>query len=583
MDTRTKKKEKPQGIGFLVRTIRALHLPWLWIVLGLGVNLYLNHLMLDLPDTTADLLQGQFTGGALTRAILFYVEIGIMNVLAVAGQVQAQTYSVRKSRETVWGKMLGMRMEFFDRNDPSDLMSAIVNDTGSAVKSFVSIIINVIPDIYYVAAAMVRIRQYHWILALSCFAMLPLKYLYALLMGRQFQRHTAVLYGRIGVLTSFLADRICHLPLIKTYTNEEKEGQAGESAAREIMGAEMKLVQLDNTAQAAVSAMDILQKFIVVVVAVILLQRDEIDIAMWLAFFLFAQNLFPAMDNLFDLWTRVKGVQGGFQRVTGILEGRDEKTEAARPFPADGDIRFDHVTFTYPDTDRPALRDVSFTVPRGSAAAIVGLCGSGKTTSVSLLERFYTPDSGAVYIGDTEVRDLDLCDFRKNLSYVQQGAQVFSGTLREALTYGIDREVSDEEIRAAAEKTGFDEYIRLCGDCLDTPISSGGGSMSGGQSQRLVLTREVLRGGDIILMDEPTSALDVRVSAKIQDTMDSLFADKTRILITHDLRFARRYDRILVMENGRLVGDGSHEELMDRCETYRRMQENAEAEQEVTV
>ena len=579
MDTQTKRKEKPQGIRSLVRTIRGLRLPWLWIALGLGLNLYLNHLMLDLPDATADLLQGQFSGGALTRAILFYVEVGVLNVLAVAGQVQAQTYSVRKSRETVWSKMLGMRMEFFDRNDPSDLMSTIINDTGSAVQEFVGIIVSVIPDIYYVAAAMVRIRQYHWILAASCFAMLPLKYLYALLMGRQFQRHTAVLYGRIGALTSFLADRICHLPLIKTYTNEENEAKAGEGAAKEIMGAEMKLVQLDNAAQAAVSAMDILQKFIVVVVAVILLQKSEIDIAMWLAFFLFAQNLFPTMDNIFDLWTRVKGVQGGFQRVTGILEGQDEKTGAAQPFPQSGDICFDHVTFTYPDTDHPALKDVSFTVPRGGAVAIVGLCGSGKTTSVSLLERFYTPDQGSVRIGNTEVRDIDLGDFRKNLAYVQQGAQVFSGTLREALTYGIDREVSDEEIRTAAEKTGFDEYILLCGGCLDTPISSGGGSMSGGQSQRLVLTREVLRGGDIILMDEPTSALDVRVSAKIQDTMDSLFADKTRILITHDLSFAQRYDRILVMEKGRLVGDGDHKTLLASCETYRRMTENPEGEE----
>lgn len=579
MDTQIKKREKPQGIRSLIRTIRGLRLPWLWIVLGLGVNLALNQLMLDLPDTTADLLQGQFTGGALTRAILFYVEVGLLNVLAVAGQVQAQTYSVRKSRETLWSKMLGMRMDFFDRNDPSDLMSTIINDTGSAVKVFVSIIINVIPDIYYVAAALVRIRQYHWILAVSCFAMLPLKYLYARLMGRQFQRHTAVLYGRIGVLTSFLADRICHLPLIKTYTNEEREGKAGERAAKEIMGAEMKLVQLDNIAQAAVSVMDILQKFIVVVVAVILLQKNEIDIAMWMAFFLFAQNLFPTMDNIFDQWTRVKGVQGGLQRVTKILEGQDEKTQAAKPLPEKGDIRFDHVTFTYPGTDRAALQDVSFTVPRGGSVAIVGLCGSGKTTSVSLLERFYTPDSGSVFIGDTEVRDLDLRDFRKNLSYVQQGAQVFSGTLREALTYGIDREISDEEIRTAAEKTGFDEYLRLCGDCLDTPISSGGSSMSGGQSQRLVLTREVLRGGDIILMDEPTSALDVRVSAKIQDTMDSLFADKTRILITHDLSFARRYDRILVMEKGRLVGSGDHESLLAGCETYRRMNENPEGEE----
>lgn len=153
---------------------------------------------------------------------------------------------------------------------------------------------------------------------------------------------------------------------------------------------------------------------------------------------------------------------------------------------------------------------------------------------------------------------------------------MFSGTLREALTYGIERKVTDQEIMEAAEKTGFRSYLSLCGDCLDTPVASGGTSMSGGQSQRLVLTREVLRGGDIILMDEPTSALDVQVSAKIQDTMDTVFAGKTRILITHDLSFARKYQRILVLKSGRLVGDGTHEMLMKTCETYRNMVEHPE-------
>lgn len=218
---------------------------------------------------------------------------------------------------------------------------------------------------------------------------------------------------------------------------------------------------------------------------------------------------------------------------------------------------------------------MSFTVPRGSCVAIVGLCGSGKTTSVSLLERFYTPDEGRILIGDTDICDIALSDFRRHLAYVQQGADVFSGTLREALTYGIDREVTDEEIFAAAEKTGFNEYLALCDNDLNTEVASGGGSMSGGQSQRLVLTREVLRGGDIILMDEPTSALDVRVSAKIQNTMDTLFADKTRILITHDLGLAKNYDRILVMDSGELVGDGTHASLLETCDTYRKMNENA--------
>lgn len=576
MEAQKSKETKSGSWKALFYTIRRLHLPWVWIAIALAINLALNEVLLELPDTTADLLSGNLSGGAVGRAVMYYVAFGILSTVSVAAQVQAQSYGTRRTRQSLWKKMLGMRMAYFDRNDPSDLMSTIINDSSAAITDFVNVIINLIPDVYYVVRALIRINEYHWILAASCFAMLPLKYIYAMVMGRKMQTGMAGIYGRIGSLTGFLADRINHLALIKTYNNEAQETKGGEQAANELLKANMKLVHLDNISTGIVSVLDILQKFIVVVVAVLLLQQGKIDIAMWLAFFLFAQNLFSTMDDVFDLWIRIKSVHGTFHRSVEIMSGEDEDDGAAQSCPTDGDIRFEHVTFTYPDTDEPALKDVSFTIPRGGCTAIVGLCGSGKTTSISLLERFYQPDEGRILIGDTDIQSISLPDFRRDIAYVQQGAEVFSGTLREALTYGIDRTVTDEEIFAAAERTGFDEYLALCGNCLDKEVSSGGESMSGGQSQRLVLTREVLRNGSIILMDEPTSALDVRVSAKIQDTMDTVFADKTRILITHDLSFAKRYDRILVMKNGELVGSGTHEELLAACETYREMTENAE-------
>lgn len=575
MQTETKAKQQRDGWSSLFRTIKKLRLPWFWIIVGLSMNLILNQLLLDLPDTTADLMSGQLSGRALMKAILYYAAMGVMSFVAVAGQVQAQAYSVKRARESVWKKMLSMRMDYFDKNDPTDMMSAITNDTSQALTDFANVLVYLLPDIYYVVMALRRISEYHWILAISCFSMLPAKYLYAWLMGRQVQIHTAVLYGKIGELTEFLADRINHLPLIKAYTNEGREGEAGRGVAHKLYKANMKLVYLDNISMGVVSAIDVLQKFVVIVVAVILLQQGKIDITMWLAFFLFSQNLFSNMDEVFELWIKIKGMHGEFHRIIEVMDGPEEQSIKAAAFPETGDIHFEDITFTYPETDKPALEHVSFTVPRGSSLAIVGLCGSGKTTSVSLLERFYEQEAGQITIGDTNIRDISLADFRKNLAYVQQGADVFSGILRDVVTYGIDRKISEEEIWAAAEKTGFDEYLKLCPNGLDTEVASGGESMSGGQRQRLVLTREVLRGGNIILMDEPTSALDVQVSAKIQDTMDRLFADKTRILITHDLSFARKYDHIIVMEGGHLVGEGTHETLLKDCETYQRMNENA--------
>lgn len=571
-------KEKHLGNSWaaLFRTIRDLKLPWLWIALSLVLNLTQTTLRLKLPVTTANLTSGNISGESLTEAIMYYVLTGIIAVVAVTAMVHAQSYSVRRTRDQVWKKMLKMPMEHFDCNDPSELMSSITSDSGAAL-DLVNIILNLPPAIYYVVGAMTTIGEYHWLLAASCFALFPLKYIYALFMGRIYQKSNIRLYNRIGNLTGFLADRITHLQLIKTYTNEEQEQKNGEQAAQELLKANMRLVHQSNVSEVLMSVMDILQKFVVILVAVVLLRQKKIDLAIWLAFFLFSQNLFSYLDQIFMYWTSIKGLQGSFYRVTEIMQSREEESGFVKEIPQ-GDIRFENVTFTYPETDAPALDNVSFTIPQGTSAAIVGLCGSGKTTTVSLLERLYAPEAGTVYVGDRDIRELSLRAYRQKIAYVQQGAQIFSGTLRELLTYGIDRVVSDEEILEAAEKTGFNEYLSLCEKGLETQAASGGGSMSGGQSQRLVLTRELLRGGDVILMDEPTSALDVQVSAKIQQTMDTVFSGKTRILVTHDLRFAQSYDKILVMKEGRLVGEGTHDELMNNCETYRTMHEEAKEE-----
>ena len=353
------RNEKNSGTTWkaLFSTLGKLRLPWLWVLAALVMNTVLNTLLLEIPDMTAKLLGGDLSAKAVTEAVIYYIAYGILSFVGVAVQVQAQSFGVRRSRESIWRKMLGMKMEHYDRNDASDLMSTIINDAGNAANDIVNVIVYIIPDVYYVVAALLKINRYHSVLALSCFAMLPLKYIYVLIMGKKVQTATTRSYDRIGELTSFLADRISHLPLIKTYTNEQSESEKGRQAANGLLKANMRLVRLDNISAGIAAFLDILQKFIVVVVAVILLQRKEIDIAMWLAFFLFAQNLFPTMDAVFEYWVRIKAIKGSFERASGIMNGEDEPSGTAAS-PENGEVRFENVTFTYPGADAPALKNV---------------------------------------------------------------------------------------------------------------------------------------------------------------------------------------------------------------------------------
>lgn len=183
-------------------------------------------------------------------------------------------------------------------------------------------------------------------------------------------------------------------------------------------------------------------------------------------------------------------------------------------------------------------------------------------------------------LGGVPVCEMTLDELRGYMGYVQQGADIFSGTAREALTYGLHREVSDDEIWKAAEKSGFAEILRKWESGLDTLVAPGGTSMSGGQRQKLVLTREFMRDTDILLLDEPTSALDAAASKLVQDTIFEMFPNRTKIMVTHDLSLIERVDQIIVLHNGVLAGCGNYSELYGNCEAFMDLIAACEAEKE---
>ncbi len=232
-----------------------------------------------------------------------------------------------------------------------------------------------------------------------------------------------------------------------------------------------------------------------------------------------------------------------------------------------GEIAFQDVTFSYSENE-PALKKVSFTIPMGKNVAIVGPSGSGKTTVLRLLEQLYEPASGSITVGGEPIQTLRKEAWRSHLSYVTQDATLFSGSVRECLTYGTKEAVSEERLAEVTKLAGVYDYIMEHGG-FDAQLSIWGSAMSGGQRQRLVIARELLRDADILLLDEPTSALDAGTAAAISDTIYRRFAGKTVITVTHELSFISGADEIVVLEDGEVVGTGTHEKLMETCPIYR--------------
>ncbi len=584
-------------MGQFLTVLQKAHIPWLWVVISFLVNLVSNAMLLKLPGLTAKFMAGDLSNEALRDNVLFYVYYAVVicsqsTVLAVA-----RAMITRNARKSLWSKMLHIPMGFYDRHDPARLMSAVTNDLVDAMPNILSLLVSVIPDTWYLVEALRTISNYDVTLLLSVVVWLPVKYIYTIIIGRKFYRARLGVFQEIGGLTGYLAERIGNLPLIKAFTQEERELKNGTEAAHGLFKAHMREYKLSAASEAIRIFITLGEQITVLLVGVLLLQKKEITITQWVAFFIFFQNITMVFDNLTGYWMMVKNIQGAVARTAELFNAPEEvigETIAlpAAPEEAVGendtppdeparDIEFDHVSFSY--GDKQALSEVSFTVPQGSMTAIVGLCGSGKTTSLNLLERFYAPSGGQIRLGGEDVSGMPLGEYRSHFAYVQQNPEVFSGTVREALTYGIEREVTDEEIWQAARTAGFADYLELQPDGLDAAVSSGGGSMSGGQRQRLVLTREFLRGAEILLLDEPTSALDAESSAMVQQAILTLFRGRTVLMVTHDMDLLRGMDRIVVLQDSKLAGCGTYDQLLESCPLFREMIETQENEQGVTA
>lgn len=545
------------------KLLKSMQLPWFWMLLAFLCNMFYSEVNLLLPTTTAGLLSGSTDSKVLWDAIVFYILYTTVLCADTLLRCPAQHLAVRNVRRVLWKRMLNIRMDYYDANDPSKLMSTVTNDASDAVRNLVFYIVGVIPALYYAIRALSTISTYNVWLMVSIFMLLPIKILYMFYIGKRRFKTQKGLYQQIGGLTGYLAERVRNLSLIKTYTNEPQELKNGEDAAKQLFDANMKVVKLECTISALATGIGLAQNLIVMVFGVVLLQKGEITLPQWVAFFMFSGTISNTFDTIISYWTDLKTIQGSLARASHLMNVPVETEGGTTQLPDTMDITFENVSFAY--GDKQALEDVSFTIPAGTTTAVVGLCGSGKTTLISLLERFYTPDSGCVKLGGIPVSQIHTDTLRNRFGYVQQGADIFSGTLREALTYGIREAVTDDQILEAAKRTGFDRTVSLFAEGLDATVAPGGTSLSGGQRQKLVMTREFLRDADILLLDEPTSALDAVASAEIQDSIFETFAGKTKMIVTHDLSLLKKADQVVVLDGGKLVGCGIYHQLKETC------------------
>lgn len=563
----------------IINIIKKSKIPWLWVLAAFLVNVFYNRVLYMIPSATGKLVAGDLSGEALFTAIMSYALYGLCAVFKSAIIAFAYGFTTRSARFQLWGKMLRIDESYYDKIDSSEMFSAVTYDLGGAMPGLVNLMVAVLPDLFYVVIALKKINTYDLKLLIVMLVFIPFKVIYTIVFGRLYFKAETRIRKKQGELTSQIGERVENLLMVKSFNREDREYEAGSESIEELYKANVNVAKLGGISLAAENGIELLQQFIVLVIAVLLLQNGKISMEAWIAFFLFTSNISYKIADLMNDWISIKSIAGSLVRPKSLYQADEEDyvSDGKNPDSLQNyDIEFKNVNFGY--NEELVLKNISFKIKEGQKVAIVGNCGSGKSTTLSLIERFYSPRSGEITIGGVPVCEMKLHDYRNRIAYVPQSNQAFSDTIREVLKYGNGEDLSDEILLEASDVTGFSDYLKLQKDGLDTPIHNGGDNMSGGQLQRMIITREYLRKGKIILFDEPTSALDARSSRNVKDLLMNQTRDKTVVVVTHDLSITDKMDMIILLDNGKLLATGTYEELLDSNEKFRQLVESQSVE-----
>jgi ATP-binding cassette subfamily B protein len=538
-----------------------------------------------LAETEAILLFGDLTDHALRQGSLsaFWVPalkwLGVAIVgafVAYAGNSLAAWATERfvmRLREHVFDHVQQLPPHFFQRHRQGDLLSRLTGDIEAIETMVVSGLVGaasaVFSALFYAAAAF----WLRWDLAAATFVLAPLFWLAA----RRFSGSIKDVSrdGRVadGAITSVVEESLGNIVLTQAYDRRDAERRRLHEEAMAWFRASVRSTRLNEAYEQLVQVIETVCVLAVIGIGAWEISTGRMTLGQLLAFAAFLGYLYPPVRGLAQLGLTVTAATAGAERLFEILDVRPAVTDPRRPTDTrrpDGTVEIRAASFRYPGADTPALRDLSFTVHPGELVIVTGPSGAGKSTVSKLLLRFYDPDAGDVLLDGVPLRDFPLARLREYVTLLPQETLVLHDTVRANIACGRPG-ASDHAIEEAARAADAHDFIVGLPEGYDTRVDPHSARLSGGQLQRLAIARAVLRDAPVLVLDEPTTGLDAMAARRIVKPLRRLMTGRTTIMITHDLNLAPDADRILVVDRGRVVETGRHEELLAWGGAYARL------------
>lgn len=567
--------EKDYNLSSFIELLRSTNMPLWMLIVGILGSLLTTATNLAIPLLVGNFIDGvslEFLNAGIITVIITVIVLRVVfsavssYLLSKAGQ-----HVVASLREQMWSKMIRMPIPYFDQHASGELVSRIISDTSVVQQVITNYLSQFISGLFTIIGVISLLFAMEWQMTLVMILCIPLMFVVLFPLGRKMGRIARETQDETAAFNGKIQQTLSESRLMKSSTAEATEAETGKEGIN-------RLYQLGLKEAKIVAVIRPLMYIVVMVIMLTIIgygglrvANNTMTIGSLVTFLLYLFQIMGPVMIFSNFFTQLQRAAGATNRISNILDLEEEVSQSGATLDISGlSLRFENVSFSYEENEM-VLKNISFTAQAGQKVAFAGPNGGGKTTLFSLIERFYEPDAGSILIGNTPIDEIQMKAWRQQIGYVSQDNAMMAGTIRENLTYGLEdaENISNKKLWEVAKMAYADQFIKEFPESLETIVGERGIKLSGGQRQRINIARAFLRNPKLLMLDEATASLDSQSERVVQEALNRLMEGRTTLVIAHRLSTIVDADQIVFIENGRITGKGTHEELVKNHELYR--------------